>query len=218
MPSSEKHQGNLTSLSSLDETVNFLRQISTDSISDSQRLAVLDEIAEILSHDGKLDDALCIRREEQLPICTHLGDVREWAVTMGKIADILCQRGELDEALRVRREEELPVYERLGDVRSRSITLQKIASALLENGGMAHGRIQEIFEALFEAYQIANQIGLPDGIAFVGIELAQVIAICGLTDEALAILDVVDAAFAKLGNAEGRANVTELRIRFGSQD
>ena len=297
MPSSEKHQGNLTSLSSLDETVNFLRQISTDSISDSQRLAVLDEIAEILSHDGKLDDALCIRREEQLPICTHLGDVREWAVTMGKIADILCQRGELDEALRIRREEqlpvyerlgdvrsravtmgqiadilyqrgeldealrvrreeelpvyerlgdvhsravtmgqiadilyqrgehdealrirreeELPVYERLGDVRSRSITLQKIASALLENGGMAHGRIQEIFEALFEAYQIASRIGLPDGIAFIGIQLAQVMAIGGSKVEALAILETVDAAFAKLGHDDGQAAVVRLRGEIG---
>jgi len=182
------------------------------------RAVTMGKIADILYQRGEHDEALRIRREEQLPVFERLGDVRSRAVTMGQIADILYRRGELDEALRIRREEQLPVYERLGDVRSRSVTLHKIASALIESGGIEQGRIQEIFEALFEAYQIANQIGLPDGIAFVGIELAQVIAICGLTDEALAILDVVDAAFAKLGNAEGRANVTELRIRFGSQD
>ena len=67
---------------------------------------------------GELDEALRIRREEQLPVFERLGDVRESAVTMGKIADILHARGELDEALRIRREEELPVYERLGDVRA----------------------------------------------------------------------------------------------------
>ena len=64
-----------------------------------------------------MDEALRIRREEELPVYERLGDVRERAVTLGKIADILQARGELDEALRIRREEELPVYERLGDVR-----------------------------------------------------------------------------------------------------
>ena len=74
-------------------------------------------IADILYGRGELDEALRIRREEELPVYERLGDVRSRAVTMGKIADILYGRGELDEALRIRREEELPVYERLGDVR-----------------------------------------------------------------------------------------------------
>ncbi len=80
------------------------------------------KIADILQARGELDEALRIRREEQLPVYERLGDVRSKAVTMGKIADILQARGELDEALRIRREEQLPVYERLGDVRSKAVT------------------------------------------------------------------------------------------------
>ena len=38
---------------------------------------------------GELDEALRIRREEELPVFERLGDVRSRAVTMGKIADIL---------------------------------------------------------------------------------------------------------------------------------
>ena len=72
----------------------------------------------MLQARGELDEALRIRREQELPVYERLGDVRSVAVTHGKIADVLQDRGELDEALRIRREEELPVYERLGDVRS----------------------------------------------------------------------------------------------------
>ena len=76
------------------------------------------KIADVLAARGDLDEALRIRREEELPVYEKLGDVRSRAVTMGKIADVLAARGDLDEALRIRREEELPVYEKLGDVRS----------------------------------------------------------------------------------------------------
>ena len=83
---------------------------------------------------GELDEALRIRREEELPVYERLGDVRSRAVTLGQIADVLAARGETDEALRIRREEELPVYERLGDVRSRAVTLGKIADVLAARG------------------------------------------------------------------------------------
>ena len=77
----------------------------------------------MLQARGELDEALRIRREEQLPVYERLGDVRGVAVvTRGKIADVLQARGELDEALRIRREEQLPVYERLGDVRGVAAT------------------------------------------------------------------------------------------------
>ncbi|MFM9960092.1 MAG: tetratricopeptide repeat protein, partial [Planctomycetaceae bacterium] len=91
-------------------------------------------IADVLQSRGELDEALRIRREEQLPVYERLGDVRSRAVTMGQIADILQSRGELDEALRIRREKELPVYERLGDVRSRAVTMGKIADILQSRG------------------------------------------------------------------------------------
>jgi len=93
-------------------------------------------IADILQARGQLDEALRIRREEELPVYERLGDVRSRALTMGRIADILQARGQLDEALRIRREEELPVYERLGDVRSRAVTMGKIADVLASRGDL----------------------------------------------------------------------------------
>ncbi|MCU0867381.1 MAG: CHAT domain-containing protein, partial [Planctomycetes bacterium] len=61
------------------------------------------QLADVLYARGELDEALRIRREEELPVYEKLGDVRERAVTLGKIADVLDARGELDEALRIRR-------------------------------------------------------------------------------------------------------------------
>jgi len=93
-------------------------------------------VADILERRGDLDEALRIRREEQLPVYERLGDVRSRALTMGHIADILYSRGDLDEALRIRREEELPVYERLGDVRSCAVTMGQIADILESRGDL----------------------------------------------------------------------------------
>jgi hypothetical protein len=81
------------------------------------RLALLDELATLLESIGELNEALRIRRQEELPVYERLHDIRARAITMGKIADILQARGELDEALRIRREEVLPIFERLGDIR-----------------------------------------------------------------------------------------------------
>jgi len=47
-----------------------------------------------------LEEALRIRREEQLPVYEKLGDVRWQAVTMGKIADVLQARGDLGDTYR----------------------------------------------------------------------------------------------------------------------
>jgi len=98
------------------------------------RAMTMGKIADILQRRGETDEALRIRREEELPVYERLGDVHARAMTMGKIADILQQRGETEEALRIRREEELPVYERLGDVRSRAVTMGKIADILKQRG------------------------------------------------------------------------------------
>jgi len=92
------------------------------------------QIAGILYARGELDEALRIRREEELPVYERLGDVRSRAVTMGQIADILQVRGELDEALRTLREEVLPAFERLGAVRERAVTMGRIADILQARG------------------------------------------------------------------------------------
>jgi hypothetical protein len=96
-------------------------------------------------------------------------------------------------------------------VRSRSVALQKIAEGLMAAGGLEDGRIQEIADALLESFNIARQLGLPDGIGFVGLQLAQVLARRGLRTEALDVLDLAEAAFQKLGNAQAIAFVANLR-------
>ena len=173
-------------------------------------------VADIFQARGELDEALRIRREEALPVYERLGDVRSRAVTMGKIADVFQARGELDEALRIRREEALPVYERLGDVRSRSVTLSRIAGALIARGGLTDGRIQEIYEALAESFAIAQKLGLRDGIGYVGMQLAQVLAIGGMRDEALAVLSDAENALRSLQHVQMLANVQQLRERISA--
>jgi tetratricopeptide (TPR) repeat protein len=144
--------------------------------------------------------------------------VRLRAITMGKIADILQARGQTDEALRIYQEEQLPVYERLGDVRSHAVTMGKIAAGLIAAGGLEQGRIQEIHDALAEAFGIARKLGEPDGIAWVGFQLAQILALAGHRGEALVVLDEAEAAFTTLGNTEGLGHIGKLREAIRSDD
>jgi tetratricopeptide (TPR) repeat protein len=176
-----------------------------------ERAVANGRIADILQARGQLDDALKIRQEDQLPVFDRLGEVRERAVAMGKIADILQARGDLDQALKIRREDQLPVYERLGDVRSRAATLSKIAGVLLEADGIQRGCIQEIADALGESFRIFVELGAPDGIGAVGALLAQVLAMGGLRDEALRVLDQSEAAYRMLSQTGGVDHVRELR-------
>ncbi len=175
------------------------------------RAVTMGQIADIRYDRGEYEEALRIRREEELPVYERLGDVRSRALTMGQIADIHDRRGEYEEALRIRREEVLPVFKRLRDARERSVTLQKIATELLMLDGIALGRVQEIYDALMESFEIAQKLGLPDRVASSGHLLAQVMATRGLATEALAVLDEVEAAFRKLDRADGVASARELR-------
>jgi len=104
---------------------------------DRLKLLALNRCAEILIQDGDLDEALRIRRQQELPIYKQLGDLCGEAVTLGKIADMLqYQKSDLDEALRIRRDEELPVYEQLGERRNAAVTVSKIAAALVQQGDL----------------------------------------------------------------------------------
>ena len=140
-------------------------------------------LADILQARGELDEALRIRREEELPVFERLGDVRSKAVTMGKIADIHQARGEFDEALRIRREEELPVYERLRDVRARSVAFGRIADILHIRG--------EFDEALRirreEELPVYERIGDLRSRAMTMGKIAEIFLVRGELDEALRI-------------------------------
>ena len=118
------------------------------------------KIADIFEARGQLDEALRIRRDEELPVYERLGDVRAKAVTMGKIADIFQARGQLDEALRIRREEALPVYERLGDVRELLVARTKLAIGLALRG--RGDDASEVAALLAQAHRAAVEMGLPE--------------------------------------------------------
>ena len=117
-------------------------------------------IADVLQDRGELDEALRIRREEELPAFQRLGDVHGKAITQGKIADVLQARGELDEALRIRRAEELPVYERLGATHDILICRWWIATYLLQQN--APGDREEAAELLRRAHAAAEKMGIPE--------------------------------------------------------
>ena len=117
-------------LQAADDKMAFARAIGNDF-----DLAVAAGLrADILQARGQLDEALRIRKEDQLPVYEKLGDIRERAVTLGKIADVLQARGQLDEAVRIYRADVLPVYERLGDRRMLLVDQTYLARYLLQRG------------------------------------------------------------------------------------
>lgn len=77
----------------------------------------LDGRAARLRSEGELEQALRVRREQELPIYEQLGDTRAQAVVLGEIADLLTTLGRTDEAGRVLEEQMLPRADRLGDAR-----------------------------------------------------------------------------------------------------
>ena len=62
------------------------------------RAITMGRIADILYARGELDEALRIRREEELPVYERLGDVRSRAVTLHNLAGSLIKAGGLNDA------------------------------------------------------------------------------------------------------------------------
>jgi tetratricopeptide (TPR) repeat protein len=158
--------------------------------------------AYILQARGELDEALRIRREEELPVYERLGEVRSRAVPIGHVADILQARGELDEALRIRREEELPVYERLGDVRSRAVTMGNVADIL-----QARGELDEALRILREEVLPAfERLGDVRSRAVTMGKVADILQERGELDEALRIRREEELpVYERLGDVRSRA-------------
>ena len=175
------------------------------------RAVTMGQIGDILEPRGELDEALRIRREEELPVYERLGDVRSRAVTMGKIADILQFRGELDEALRIHLEERLPIALKVGDTGSVAHIRFSCARIRLARGGMEKGEAQVIGEELVESFALYKKLQRPDGIGWVGLLFGQFLATTGKTAEALTVLEEAAAAFDKLNWAERAAQVRELQ-------
>jgi len=157
----------------------WLQQTNDDEL----RLPLLDELASLLVGMGNSDEALAIRRDQELPVYQRLGDMRGQAISHGRIADILQARGELDEALRIRRDEELPVYEIIGDVREKATSLSKVADIL-----RARGELEEAMsiyrEGVLPVYEHLGDIRLK---AVLQGKIADILQARGELDEALRI-------------------------------
>jgi len=175
------------------------------------------QIADILESRGELDEALRIRREEQLPVYQRLGAVRERAVTMGKIADILQARGEPDEALRIRLEECLPIHREMRDLVSVAYIRFRCAKLRIERGGFGKGEERTIVDELAESFSIVHDLGHAISLVAVGSLFGQVLAAAGQHESALAVLDEAAAAVEKLQRLQRVAQIRGLqeKIRAG---
>jgi tetratricopeptide (TPR) repeat protein len=190
-------------------------------LGDVRSVAVtMGKIADILAGRGETDEALRLHREEELPVYERLGDVRGRAVTMGKIAEILARRGETDEALRIHIEERLPVADALQDVNIVASARFKCAQIRIQRGGLESGESQPIADELGESFAINQKLQRADGIAISGHLLGQVLAMGGLTEQALEVLDVSAGAFEKLGMQDQVGEVRQLQeqIRANAAD
>ncbi len=147
------------------------------------RTAVLARIANRLEEQGKLDEALRIRREEMLPVFEHLGDARQRAITMGGIAEVLRKRGEIDDAWRLRTEEILPIFMQLGDRQLVATEKARIADILRERGDM-----DEALRVLREdVLPVTQQFGDATGRAVTFGKIADILQDRGQLEEALRI-------------------------------
>ncbi|SIT20375.1 CHAT domain-containing protein [Insolitispirillum peregrinum] len=139
--------------------------------------------ADRLVIQGNLDEALRIRREEEIPVYQAIGDPRELAISMSKIADILQIRGDLDEALRIRREEQIPVFQALDDRRELAISMGKIADVL-----QLHGELDEALRIRREEeIPVYQALGDRRSLAVTMGQIADVLQTHGELDEALRI-------------------------------
>ena len=180
-------------------------------LGDVRSLAVtMGKIADILQLRGEHEEALRIRRKEELPVFERLGDARERAVTMSKIADILKGRGEHEEALRILVDESLPLAEKLQDIDAIANLRFSCAKIRLSRGGLEKGEAQAIFDDLMVSFSFFQKLQRPDGVAFVGSTLGQVLAVAGHKEEAVAVLDQSASAFDQIGMADQAAQARAL--------
>ncbi len=168
------------------------------------------KIAIILEARGELDEALRLHRQEQLPVYERLGDVRLKAFTLGKIAGVLQKQGHLDEALRAR-EERISIFETLNDDAELAYAKVETAVLMLQREDSGRGDLQTLFDHLADAFKIVSSRGDDKGIAAAGSLLAQVMAMGGLVDDALEVLEVAESAYVELGDEAGIAYAAMLR-------
>lgn len=170
------------------------------------------EISDTFLKLKDFDEALRIRVTEQLPILERLNNAGAIAVAKDMIAEILHARGEADEALRIRIDEVLPVLRELKHARVLSACLWNIASIHLSRA--REDENQALVNALpyvMEAFQIVAKLGDAEGLMKVGPVAAQVLAVAGKRQHALATLDISRQAAVKLDNQLLIGHIEEVR-------
>jgi hypothetical protein len=121
-------------------------------------------IAGILLMQGKLEEALRIRTDEQLPIFEAipafqlLNDAHTCACLFGKIGQALFARGASEEALCTFRYQALPIFEQLGDAASILLVRYDIAWILIARA--APNDLLEAQTLLSTALQDAKRMDL----------------------------------------------------------
>jgi tetratricopeptide (TPR) repeat protein len=178
--------------------------------------AIWTKIGQILYGLGEFDEAEHIFRTDVLPIYDLLADDKSRADTMGEIADTLQSNRRYEEAARIRNEEILPIYRRIKDARAGAITFQKIGLAVAEEQGI--DGIVETLMAFAESFGIFQKLNDTEGIALVGLHLADVMTTVGLTEQILPVLAETEAALTKLSNSKGLEFAAILRARMASDE
>ena len=179
-------QWNAGRLEEAQATFERLSEIELRRGDDLARAYARGGVADVLFAREEFDEALRIRREEQLPVFARFKDVRSTAITQGRIADILQIQGKFDEVLRIRRDEELPVYIKLDDKKSITVTQGEIAHVLIRQKDYDGAR-----ELLLSRLEINRTLLDADGIAASLWDLAQLDILVG--DNAGAFPRLVEA-------------------------
>ena len=154
------------------------------------RSGTLSDIARIKADRGAIDEALALH-EEALAIYEELGDRRSRAITLGDIARIKAGRGDIDEALTLH-EEKLAICKELGDKPEQANARWSIGSLLMNladgvSSENAESLMNSAVEHLTASYKLLVELRHAAGIAVVGLDLAQLLATDGKTDEARTI-------------------------------
>jgi tetratricopeptide (TPR) repeat protein len=184
------------------QRIALLRQWLQQTSDDEVRLPLIDELAILLANMGCNEEALDLRRAQELPIYQQRGDRYYEALTQGKIADILVYLGQIDEAMDIYRNKALPVFQSLGTVNQEAITYGKIADILYHRGQFTEAMDLHINKTL-STYQTAGNVL---GEATTHGKIADILLRCGRSNEAMEILRSKELpTYQRLGDLHGEA-------------
>lgn len=166
-------------------------------------------VAEVLAARGEHEQALAIRREEELPVYQRLCDARCQAEVQSRIADSLVARGDHDAALDLLQNEVLPVLSRPQDARDRAAIQGRIAELLALKGEQE--RALRLYQN--EQLPVYEQLRLdPEKAATLG-RIADLLFALGRWDDALAVRrDRQLPLYERLGDAR---ELTVCRTKLG---